>query len=84
MIWGILGFFEIGKEFKNWGECKDIGTMMKQNINMSSHMDKQYSASLPKDHPQSDIYRDRGKGCCMAIRLKGVGGACAYPKKHST
>ena len=29
---GNIRILEIGKEFKNWGECKDIGTMMKQTL----------------------------------------------------
>ena len=42
-------------------------------------MDKKYLASLPKDHSWSDIYRDPGKGCCMAIRWR-VWEGC---KKHT-
>ena len=34
---------------------------------MPSDIDKQYSASSPNDHPQSDIYRDTEKGGYTAI-----------------
>ena len=52
--------------------------MKKQTLIYMAKLDKlQYSASLPKDYPRSDLQRSR-EGVLHGYKMEGVRGVCAH------